>query len=274
MYFEIANITVPLWLPPVVGFLISFFTSMVGVSGAFLLLPFQMSVLGYVTPSVSGTNLVYNLVAIPGGVIRYVSERRMDWRLALVIAVGTLPGLAAGWWLRIHWLLNPRIFKFFVGLVLLGLAIRLFLNKALPAINATASTDTNVTHRLTKIFATSLVIGVIGGAYGIGGGSIMAPVLIALFRLPVHRIAGAALLGTFATSIVGVALYQFIPGPPNVETRPDFALGILFGLGGVVGMYVGARMQKHIRQRTLELGIAMALILLAGGYIAGPILPE
>ena len=97
MFFDTAGITVPLWLPPVMGFVISFFTSMVGVSGAFLLLPFQMSVLGYVTPSVSGTNLVFNVVAIPGGVIRYVNEKRMNWPLAWVIATGTLPGLAAGW---------------------------------------------------------------------------------------------------------------------------------------------------------------------------------
>ncbi len=79
MFFEVASITVPLWLPPLVGFVISFFTSMIGVSGAFLLLPFQMSVLGYVTPSVSATNFVFNLVAIPGGIRRYASEKRMNW---------------------------------------------------------------------------------------------------------------------------------------------------------------------------------------------------
>jgi uncharacterized membrane protein YfcA len=42
-----------------VAFFISFFTSMAGVSGAFLLLPFQMSVLGLATPAVSATNLVF-----------------------------------------------------------------------------------------------------------------------------------------------------------------------------------------------------------------------
>jgi len=67
----------------------------------------------------------------------------------------------------------------------------------------------------------------------------MVPALIAVFCLPVHGVAGAALFGTFATAVVGVALYQFMPAPPGIETRPDWALGILFGLGGVVGMYVG-----------------------------------
>ncbi|MFA7240374.1 MAG: hypothetical protein WC091_09695 [Sulfuricellaceae bacterium] len=50
-----------LWLPPLVAFVLSLFCSMVGISGAFLLMPFQMSVLGYVHPSASATNLVFNL---------------------------------------------------------------------------------------------------------------------------------------------------------------------------------------------------------------------
>ena len=46
MYFETAGIEVSLWIPPLAAFVVSFFTSMGGVSGAFLLLPFQMSFSG------------------------------------------------------------------------------------------------------------------------------------------------------------------------------------------------------------------------------------
>ena len=67
MVFPIADIEVALWIPPLVAFVISFFTSMGGVSGAFLLLPFQMSFLGYTAPSVSATNQLFNIVAIPSG---------------------------------------------------------------------------------------------------------------------------------------------------------------------------------------------------------------
>ena len=58
-----------IWFPPVAAFVISFFTSMAGISGAFLLLPLQMSVLGFTSPAVSATNLVFNLVATPAGCI-------------------------------------------------------------------------------------------------------------------------------------------------------------------------------------------------------------
>ena len=97
----------------------------------------------------------------------------------------------------------------------------------------------------------------------------MSPVLVGVFGLAVHRVAGAALFGTLMTSVVGVVLYQFLPAPAGIETRPDWALGILFGLGGIAGMYLGARTQKHVRQRVLELGIALVLALLAGGYVIG-----
>jgi len=267
MFFEIAGITVPFWLPPLVAFVISFFTSMVGVSGAFLLVPFQMSVLGYVSPSVSATNLVFNLVAIPGGIWHYARVKRMDWHLAWTIAIGTLPGLLIGWWLRVHWLLDSRTFKLFVGVILFGLAIRLLWNKSTSATSELRVSVYGDGRSMMPIFLIALVIGVIGGAYGIGGGSIMAPVLIAVFGLPVFEVAGAALLGTFLTSVVGVALYQFLPAPLGINTRPDWALGILFGLGGVVGMYVGARMQKSFSRRALELGISTVLVLVAGGYV-------
>lgn len=104
---------------------ISFFTSMGGVSGAFLLLPFQVSVLTYTGPSVSGTNFIFNIVAIPGGVYRYIKERRMAWPLTWVVIIGTLPGVFIGYVIRVLYLPDPGAFKLFVGCVLLYVGARL-----------------------------------------------------------------------------------------------------------------------------------------------------
>lgn len=88
---------------------------MAGISGAFLLLPFQVSILGFASPSVSATNFLYNVVGTPGGVLSYTRERRMAWSLALSIIAGTLPGVLAGYYIRVTFLPDPRTFKFFVG---------------------------------------------------------------------------------------------------------------------------------------------------------------
>lgn len=49
--FPVSGVTTWVFIPPLVAFVVSFFTSMGGVSGAFVLLPFQMSVLNYTAPS-------------------------------------------------------------------------------------------------------------------------------------------------------------------------------------------------------------------------------
>ncbi|MEM5790137.1 MAG: sulfite exporter TauE/SafE family protein, partial [Syntrophobacteraceae bacterium] len=125
VHFPISGVQTWIFIPPLVAFVVSFFTSMGGVSGAFLLLPFQVSYLNFTTPAVSSTNFVYNIVAIPSGVYRYLKEGRMAWPLTWVVIVGTLPGVFIGYYLRVLYLPDPKSFKFFVGLVLLYIGVRL-----------------------------------------------------------------------------------------------------------------------------------------------------
>ncbi|MFA7242576.1 MAG: TSUP family transporter [Sulfuricellaceae bacterium] len=100
-----------------------------------------------------------------------------------------------------------------------------------------------------------------------GGGAIIAPFCITIFRLPVHVVAGAALAGTFATSVIGVAAYTFLPLPGGGSAVPDWWLGSLFGLGGLGGMYLGAACQKHIPQRMLKGALGILLAGLGGAYV-------
>jgi uncharacterized protein len=86
----------------------------------------------------------------------------------------------------------------------------------------------------TGLFIPSLVVGLIGGIYGIGGGAIIAPLIVSFFRLPVHTIAGATLMGTCVASIGSVIFYPLV-GPHFAAARqavsPDWVLGFLFGTG-------------------------------------------
>ncbi len=290
--FPLSGVTTNILLPPLVSLIISFFTSMGGISGAFLLLPFQMSVLGYTAPSVSGTNHVFNIVAIPSGVYRYIKEGRMAWPLTWVVIAGTLPGVFMGYYLRVKYLPHPRTFKLFVGCVLLYIGVRMVQQllqggqKSAPAAGIGRPADAvvkTISATLRKVeyeywgerysfntmamFSLALIVGIIGGAYGIGGGAIIAPFCVAFFRLPVHTIAGATLMGTFITSVAGAAFFSFIPASNNVTAMPDWPLGILFGLGGFAGMYLGARAQKHVPQRTITAIVCAAILFIALRYV-------
>lgn len=125
MYFPTAGIECHPFIPFAAALGISFVTSMGGISGAFLLLPFQMSVLGYVNPSVSSTNQFFNVLACPSGVWRYWREGRMLWPLAFTVALGTLPGVFLGAFIRITLLPDPASFQLFAGLLLLYMGLRM-----------------------------------------------------------------------------------------------------------------------------------------------------
>jgi uncharacterized membrane protein YfcA len=120
------------------------------------------------------------------------------------------------------------------------------------------------------VFSLSFIVGIVGGIYGIGGGAIIAPFLVSIFGLPVYTVAGAALMGTFVTSIAGVSFYQGIaPFYPNMSVAPDWLLGSLFGLGGIAGMYLGARFQKFVPAKVIKWMLSAIIIFTACKYISG-----
>ncbi len=314
MLFETAGIEVTPWVPPLFAFMISFFTSMGGVSGAFLLLPFQVSFLGYTNPSVSATNQLFNIVAIPSGVYRYHREGRLVWPLTWVVIAGTLPGVFIGALVRVAWLPNPIHFKLFAAAVLLYIGLKMaweLLRRApgkadqtrderrlherarrdlsgtsgleaadeavLPAVREThfglrrlgyTFYDEAFDIPLWPVCALSFVVGIVGGIYGIGGGAIIAPFLVTFCRLPVYTVAGAALMGTFVTSVAGVVFYQAIARfYPDTSVAPDWMLGILFGIGGMAGMYLGARCQKLVSAKAIEWMLAAIILFTAAKYV-------
>ncbi len=308
MYFPIANIEVSPFIPPAIAFFISFFTSMGGVSGAFLLLPFQVSVLGFSSPAVSATNQLFNIVAIPSGVYRYIKEGRMVWPLTWVVIIGTLPGVLIGAIIRVQYLPDPRNFKMFVGIVLLYIGSRLLKDilkkkrikngqlsaeeefqklvkeytskqgdNELPKVIVRKFSLTEISYdfygqnfriNTIGIMALSAIVGIVGGVYGIGGGAIIAPFFISFFGLPVYTVAGAALMGTFVTSVAGVIFYQAIaPFYPDMAISPDWLLGVLFGIGGFAGMYCGARVQKFVPAKAIKWILAFCILFTSLKYL-------
>ena len=284
---------IDLWLPTVVAFLISMLTSTGGMTGAFVILPFQISELGYATPGVSATNLLYSVVAVPLGAWRFHRERRLQWGLALTSVLGTAPGLVIGAYIHINYLPNPRSFKLFAGIVLLALAAKMVTDMIAKRKREAQPIPSDlrvypVKHSLREILYQfdgqtyrvptvplvlfSLIVGVVGGMYGSGGAAILSPYLVAVYGLPVHSIAGAMLFSSWVTAVVGVIVYVvigtwFAPGGSTLTLC--WQLGLALGVGGLVGIYVGARLQKIMPAKVIKTILTLGLLLIAGKYIIG-----
>ncbi|MGW1226042.1 sulfite exporter TauE/SafE family protein [Streptomyces sp. NPDC002530] len=249
------------------GFLISVVTAPVGVSGAVFLLPVQVSVLGVPSPAVTPTNLLYNVVAGPGALLRYGRAGQLGGPLTRLLIAGTVPGVVIGAVLRVHAVPGPRTFRLLVAVLLLPLGLWLWVRSARPA---EPRTHRPLSPRATTSLA--LVVGVAGGIYGIGGGSLLGPVLVGR-GVPVATVAPAALASTFVTSVVGAATYALLSLTATGDVAPDWPLGLACGAGGLLGGYLGARLQPHLPETALTHLLAALATAVGALYAVQVLLP-
>lgn len=240
-----------------VAFCLAAVTTPVGVSGAVFLIPFQISVAQTPSPAVTPTNLLYNLVAIPGALLRFRREGRLGGPLTRLLLLGAVPGVLAGAVLRVT-VLDGTAFLVVVAAVLAPLGAWLAFGRRPPPIADPGR------GRRRLILGLALATGTVGGVYGIGGGSILGPLLVGL-GYPVLQVAPAALAATFVTSLAGVAAFALL-SLGGGDAAPEWALGLGMGLGGLAGAYLGARLQPRLPEALLRRGLGLLALALGARY--------
>ena len=253
----------------VAAYVISVLSTPAGISGAVLLLPFQVSVLGTPSPSVTPTNLLYNVVSTPGALYRYWRQGQTGGRLALVLIAGTLPGVIAGSFIRVELIPGPRVFDVMVAAVLIPLGTWLLLSR--PARGDQPDRPAR-TIPAPALVVLAVAVGCVGGIYGIGGGALLAPILIGTDHKP-SEVAPAALASTFVTSAGGVITFTILSLQQHISVAPDWPTGIALGVGGLAGGYTGARLQSRmpdvlIRRLVGVLVIAIGAYFLSSGFLS------
>lgn len=240
------------------GIVIAAVTTPVGVSGAVFLLPFQLSVLGVPSPAVTPTNLMFNVIAVPGALLRYSRQGSLRSPLTGAILIGTVPGVVAGALLRVFVVPDGDIFRVLVAVLLVPLGIWLVLKRSavgggrLPA--------------APVLVAMGLAAGLVGGIYGIGGGSLLAPVLVGL-GCGAAIVAPTTLLATFVTSCAGVAAYAVLAMAGHPQAAPEWGIALACGAGGLVGGYLGAWAQPYLPGLVLTRGLGVIAVGLGLAYL-------
>ena len=245
------------------AFVIAVLATPAGISGAVLLLPFQVSVLGTPSPAVTPTNLLYNVVATPGALYRYWRQGQNGGRLAVILIAGTLPGVIAGSVIRVEVLPGARVFDLVVAAVLLPLGG--WISRTGPARPEVGPRPARAVP-VPALILLAAVVGCVGGIYGIGGGSILAPVLIGIGHPP-REVAPAALASTFVTSVAGVITFLVLSVHHHGSVAPDWPTGIALGVGGLAGAYTGARIQRHLPDILIRRVMGVLVVAIGARYL-------
>jgi hypothetical protein len=139
------------------GLLIAVLTAPVSVSGAVFLLPVQLSLLRVPSPAVTPTNLLFNVVAVLGAVLRYLRHGRLSGRLTRQLVAGTLPGVVISAVIRVYAVPGPRLFRLIVaGLLPLGVWLATRTLRRPRPLHGEPS--------LRWVTALALIVGIVGGS--------------------------------------------------------------------------------------------------------------
>ncbi|MGO4704883.1 sulfite exporter TauE/SafE family protein [Microvirga sp. 2MCAF38] len=107
------------------------------------------------------------------------------------------------------------------------------------------------------ILAFALFVGFAGALLGIGGGFIMVPALLYIFRIPTSVVVGTSQFQIVCTTLVTLVLHAV------ANQAVDIVLAILLIVGGVFGAQFGARAGRNLRAELFR--FLLAILLLAVG---------
>lgn len=100
---------------------------------------------------------------------------------------------------------------------------------------------------------TGILGGFTSGLTGIGGGTVMVPLLTGMLRMSQHRAHATSLVIVIFAALAATTQYV-------MRDQVDWALVLALGLGGIVGAQVGARTMRSLPERRLRLVFGVFLL--------------
>jgi uncharacterized protein len=112
-------------------------------------------------------------------------------------------------------------------------------------------------HATLKLAAIGTLAGIFSGLFGVGGGTVIVPLLIFWFGYGERLATGTSLAAIVLIGLLGAVAQGGIYGNVHVVT------GLLLAIPAVVGVVMGTAIQQRIPQRAVSLLFAVLLVAVA-----------
>jgi uncharacterized membrane protein YfcA len=239
----------PLAKAAAVGFVAGFLSGIFGVGGGILIVPALVIVMGMDQRIAHGTSLAAVLPIALSGTVSYGLADKIDWPVAVLLAVGAVAGAVVGTHVLHH--LPERILGFIFAALLIATAVRLVLDNSdaagRSALGATGS---------VALVVIGLLTGVLAGLLGVGGGIVMVPAMVVGFGIPAAVAKGTSLAVIVPTSIMGTWRNR-------KKRNADLPVAAAVGLAGVASAYVAGKISVGMSESTSNTLFAVLLTVVA-----------
>ena len=242
------------------GSLVGFVLGLIGGGGSILAVPLLVYVVGVKSPHVAiGTSAVAVALSALVSLIGHARAGNVHWPCALVFAASGMVGAALGSTLGKQ-VDGQRLLMLF-GLLMIIVAVLMLRCRTGDGehfVPLSASTAGRLAPRLTVI---GLMTGTMSGFFGIGGGFLVVPGLMAAADLPLLSAVGSSLVSVTAFGLTTAANYA-------ASGLIDWRLVAMFVGGGIVGSLFGGRLAARLAQRKQMLSRVFAgIVASAGVYV-------
>ena len=107
--------------------------------------------------------------------------------------------------------------------------------------------------RLLRLAAIATAAGAFSGLFGVGGGTIIVPLLILWLGYEAKVATGTSLAAIIVIGILAAALH-------GVYGNVDLERGVQIALPGIAGVIAGTAVQQRISERAVALGFVALLV--------------
>ncbi len=230
-------------------FLISVVFSMFGQGGGSLYTP-TLFLLGYATLVAVSTSLVLNLVTAFFATIVFYRQRLVDLRLA----VAFIPGIVAGSFLggALGNFVDAALLLWLFAVFLLGAGARMVYThwEPAPPEEAARGRPSHAMYAIIAIF--SFGVGTLSGLLGVGGGILIVPFLIFVYRVPTKLSAGTAGFVVIFSSFFGVLGH-------SAFGHLDATLIVATLVAVAIGATLGARLMVRTKAGWVKVGFGLIM---------------
>lgn len=238
-------------LAALAGGLVGFVLSLVGGGGSILAVPLLVYLVGITSPHIAiGTSAVSVALNAAVSLIGRVRSGTVKWRCVMVFTLaGVIGALIGSYFGR---LLNGQVLLSLFALLMIVVAGLMLKNR-----NAEENPKVRLDRdNFPRLVAFGLATGLLSGFFGIGGGFLIVPSLMAATSMPIVNAISSSLFSVTAFGVSTASTYAW-------AGLVDWPIAIAFVCGGFVGSAVGTRVAEIVATKRSELTTGFAGLVFA-----------
>lgn len=244
-------------LGAVSGGLVGVTLGLFGGGGSILAVPLMVYLVGVADAHVAiGTSAVAVAVNAAANLVTHARRGNVRWRCALTYSVAGVAGAFLG--ALAGKALDGNHLLFLFALLMLAVGVLMILTRHRKEQDAVACTLENAPKTLTYGAGT----GAVAGFFGIGGGFLIVPGLIAATGMPMLAAIGSSLVAVTAFGLTTALSYAG-------SSLVDWPLAAVFVVGGALGGLLGALAAGQIAQRRGALNLSFAALIIGVALYMG-----